>query len=275
MLPFDLLVSTLNQLPVSRHDESSVQTLVSCLAVSSHFRAVASLSHLWEPHYRARYRHCIADKERQRFELHKGNYYLMYRERRELDNRAIDILNSVIFSRTERQSKACALPDLSYDVWDALEAEKHQPIPVVLHPNYEEEDSEDDPRIRPHAITRIFWAKMCQGVISKRHAISLWSKVHSQRHEAMPPSRPSLEEAFAGLSEFFGYSYLDLEDHINYLRMRCKEYIDMKGIATDPMANEFNLDIICVNVCKFMRDEGLGPAYGKSTFPICVKSFKY
>ncbi len=118
----------LEQLPV-RHGTSqddSARTLVRCGSTNSMLRAIACLSHIWKPHYLARWTRSKGHAELQA--QFGGDHRLMYSERRRRDKRAVRALNRVIQHRCERHALAVELiQEFNYDVWDVLSA---QVIPI-------------------------------------------------------------------------------------------------------------------------------------------------
>src|SRR6267154_4944455 len=98
-LPFDLQVHVLEQLTPLTDSDESINVLFSCLKASPSFRAAASVSLLWEPHYRVRYTVCDPANEQSRKQSTGGDWRLMYLERRRIDLKTLDILSKIVMER--------------------------------------------------------------------------------------------------------------------------------------------------------------------------------
>lgn len=194
-LPFDLYVHILEQLTPLADSDESISALVSCLRASSAFRAAASLSGLWELHYRARYTICDPAKEQSRRQSTGGDWRLMYLARRHIDQRTLDILSKIVMERgdgrLERAREVNAI--FSFDAWNTLEIAASYPLPEI----FDEPGVQERRPVPHHAIPMRFWAQMLLGVIARSHAVSVWGKLISND---IPQA---LELSFACVSSFF------------------------------------------------------------------------
>lgn len=156
MLPYiypEIYEYILRQLPIQEgfELEDSARALARCAAASSTLRGIACLSHIWRPHFEARWKHhssspslaqiastsSVATDEpphssspstyRQGRRTSRAgiDYRRLYIERREKDRRALDALNRIISDKTERYDLSLEIVDeLGMDAWDVLRAQK-------------------------------------------------------------------------------------------------------------------------------------------------------
>ena len=129
----------LEQLPVQfgvLHDDST-RTLAQCSHTSRILRDVATLSHIWRPHYLARWTRSKVPGSIHLSFIFDGNYRLMYIERRLRDKQALCCLDRIIRHRKDRHALAPELiEELHYDVWDILKAQKVDPVPESFSGSY-------------------------------------------------------------------------------------------------------------------------------------------
>lgn len=196
-LPFDLYVHILEQLTPLTDSAESVSTLVSCLATSSSFRAAASVSGLWEPHYHARYTICDVAKEQSRKQSTGGDWRLMYLERRRIDRETLDILSKMVMERGDgRLERAREVNSMfSFDAWNVLEIAASYPLPEIFN----EPGVQERRPVPSHAVPMRFWAQMLLGTIARSHAVSTWGNLKSN------DTPKALELSFACVSSFFLY----------------------------------------------------------------------
>jgi F-box protein 21 len=94
MLSLDVFNHTLCQLaPARTPDHVAMNVLMSFRQTSSLLREAASVLTIWEPHYKAKYIHCVQDRELKRQESYRDDYTLMYFERRRMDIVAVQIID--------------------------------------------------------------------------------------------------------------------------------------------------------------------------------------
>ncbi|KDQ63273.1 hypothetical protein JAAARDRAFT_694627 [Jaapia argillacea MUCL 33604] len=260
-LPHEIYVHILSQLPPRTNCDSSVKVLAECSLVNSDLRNAASLSALWQPHYRIRYHHSVPSREATRREVCNEDYRLMYFARRRLDRRALRILEGVITDGRSRHDGARELVrDLSFDVWDTLNIEIHRPLPRGFRFGSEGgEDSQEelDDHERSQGITRMFWAKTLLGSIARSNAVQEWGRLlHPQ------PGAPEVtfEDALTGLSAFFAISPHEISNQLDALSERCRAYLTSRHRSLDSASPEFDLADTCAKICDFLRDEGFQAA---------------
>lgn len=141
MLPYlfpEIYEHILTQLPVYEGCgtglDTSTRALAQFSAANSTLRGIACLSHIWKPHYQARWSHSRS-KERVSLALYGGDYRLMYIDRRRRDKRALEALERVVENRSERHALSLELVDeLGADVWDVLEANRED-LPARFTPS--------------------------------------------------------------------------------------------------------------------------------------------
>jgi F-box protein 21 len=134
MLPYifpEIYEHILNQLPVREGFEldDSTRTLAQCAASNSTLRAIACLTHIWKPHYQARWKHSSRTTKLEHVArmlvLFHGDYRRMYIDRRQRDKRALDALDRIVRNRNERHELSLVLIDeLGTDILDVLKAHK-------------------------------------------------------------------------------------------------------------------------------------------------------
>lgn len=201
-LPLDILIHTLSLLPALPSSDSSVFVLSCFLQSSRLLREAASISSLWEPHYRSRYLHCNERDESLRNSRTNGDWKLMYFERRRIDHDALDLLGKIVSRRDDQLDNIRRLFNLSFDIWDALRIEAEQPLPAILGLAVNDvfTPRSDHAKVAPYAVTRRYWASSILEAISRSYAIQLWDR------EQRGDDSISFVESFSALSCFCGIS---------------------------------------------------------------------
>lgn len=199
-LPLDLYVHILEQLTPLTDSDENISVLVSCLQANSSFRAAASVSGLWEPHYRTRYTICDPAKEQSRKQTARGDWRLMYFERRRIDQKTFNILSAIVMERGEDRLKRAREVNtmFSFDAWNALEIVANYSLPETFNEPGIQGRRPRGP-IPAHVVPMRFWAQKLLGAIARSHAVGTWGKL-------IPNDTPqALELSFACMSSFFGY----------------------------------------------------------------------
>ncbi|KAG2155562.1 YccV-like-domain-containing protein [Suillus clintonianus] len=260
-LPFDLYVHILEQLTPSTDSDESITVLISCLKASPSLRAAASVSGLWEPHYRVRYAICDPAKEQSRKRSTGGDWRLMYLERRRIDLETLDILSKIVAERGDgRLEKAREVNTMfSFDAWNVLETAASYPLPETFLDPGAAPSPERRP-VPPHAVPTRFWAQMLLGAIARSHAVRTWGKLISN------DTPQALELSFACVSSFFVYPPMKVLSQIDELAALCKAYFIERQIPLDPA--EFNSDagklrLVCSSICDFLWSCGFEAADGQ------------
>lgn len=201
-LPRELLIHIFEQLPPSRAfgDNRSVNTLINCSLLSSHFHRATTVPSIWEQHYRIRYTHSDPDLESQRATRCEGNWFLMYTERRRLDSFAKTTLAVIVHNRIDRYRHAYLLSQMGFDVWDYLDLAARQPIPQVFRNGT---TTADPAALAPsqYGITEAMWARLLLQNICRTSAIRLWARLANPEQGAVP-----FVEGYLALSCFLGES---------------------------------------------------------------------
>jgi F-box protein 21 len=274
VLPLDVLVNILHWLPPTRALLSpSVRTLVSCSIASSLLREAASLAAVWEPHYRARYRHCQREKEEKRRESVNSNWKDLYLIRQHLDNEALGLVRSMIYEVHSRTDATQQLLDFGMDVWDVLSlSHERQSVLHVL-------ESEDPLEFGPDPLTWEYWTESVARGLTKQDAIKAWSSMLASKPGA-PDEGTGFVEAQCYTSSFFGVPQLDVSrrvenwtytsftwqvmEQLSSLSHRCKSFLESREQVHDPEAKGFDLSSLCCEIFMFMQSEGLTLASGIS-----------
>ncbi|PCH33952.1 hypothetical protein WOLCODRAFT_160478 [Wolfiporia cocos MD-104 SS10] len=265
-LPTELIVYILSLLPAKRdHVDSSVKTLLSCLAANSHLRAAASTPKLWEAHYVTRYTECVEEREAARRARARGDWCVLYRERRILDKEALELVDEIRLRLGGRHQSARRLvSSYSFDVWDALELESELPLPMSLCPQVDvhnvlgEVHCVDVGNV-PHALPRRYWARAIMGVIARHHVLKMWQTVYAPHDTASPeePSEPiTFEQALAGLSAFFDKSPKQIYAWLDQLAQRCKHKLIDDGVELDMQSHHYDLRTLCIRLRAVLHSMG-------------------
>ena len=216
-LPVDLYLEILKFLPEGREDDTSVQTLVSCLRTSTLVRAAALSPLVWEHHYHARYTHCIAENEKQRRERTSGDWRLLYFERRRIDRDALKLVDEIRLGvgRGRQEHARTFATTLSFDVWDALKLESQIPIPPCFREEGQEQHNGDQ-SWDEQALPRRFWADALLGVIARYEAVGLWAKMFRLESAASERVQVPFVEALSSLSSVFNVSMHEVRSLAEY-----------------------------------------------------------
>ncbi|KAK0208777.1 hypothetical protein DFS33DRAFT_1305544 [Desarmillaria ectypa] len=248
-LPLDVLIHILSHLPPSprRGCDDPIYAFVGFLEANTLLREAAMVSSLWEPHYRARYIHCDEQAEAQRLSMTNGDWRLLYVARRRLDNVALQHLDEIVRQRSGQLEHAKSIFELSFDIWDIMQTEAEQPVPVPFRRVNDAEQTQD---IAPNAPTRRYWARSIMESISRSYAIDLWTR--SQRGD----DSVSFVESFSALSCFLGKSPRQMSEIFLPLIDRCRAYLSGRDCVLDQDDPSYDLVGLCIGVCSFMRSEG-------------------
>lgn len=250
-LPLDVYTQIFSQLPVSAANDGSI-SLARCSQANSLLREAACQSTLWNVHYRARYHHpaqAFSDSEGQDL---PEDARLRYISRRRLDCTALHLLERIVSCVGDRCNTMKELVALSFDVWDALEIERTQPLPVM----FQQPGQDLNTLVAPHAFPRRYWAGVALDLIAKSYATRLWRRLGED------PAAVSFEDAMAALSCFCGKSPLEMQSMFDDLASRCRAKLQADGCELNTADAACDVARICTGICDFMRSEGFGPADG-------------
>ncbi|KAG1754890.1 YccV-like-domain-containing protein [Suillus paluster] len=257
-LPFDLYVHILEQLTPLADSDESITALVSCLKASTSFRAAASVTGLWEPHYRVRYTICDPAKEQSRKQSTGGDWRLMYLERRRIDLETLNMLSKIVAERGDgRLERAREVNTMfSFDAWNALEIAASHPLPET----FREPGAPERRPVPSHAVPIRFWAQMLLGAIARSHAVRTWGTLISN------DTAQTLELSFACVSSFFVYPPMKVLSQLEELVALCKAYFVEHRVPLDPA--EFTSDaeklrLVCLSICDFLWSCGFEAADGQ------------
>ncbi|KAH6916986.1 hypothetical protein BKA70DRAFT_1382030 [Coprinopsis sp. MPI-PUGE-AT-0042] len=255
-LPLDILVNVLHWLPPSRALISpSVRTLLSCSIASSLLREAASLAAIWEPHYRARYRHCQKEKEEQRRSSVNNNWRDLYLIRQHLDNEALGLVRTMIYEVHSRTDATQQLLDFGMDAWDVLSlSHERKSVSRIL-------ESDDPLEFGPEPLTWTYWVEAMARGLTKQDAIRAWSSMLASGADAQG-ERPNFEEAQCYTSSFFGVPQLDIMETLSSLSERCKDFLGSRGRVLDPESASYDLPSLCREIYLYMQSEGMTLASG-------------
>lgn len=257
-LPFDLIVQILEQLTPSRDSDESITVLISCLQASTSLRTAASLSGLWEPHYRVRYTICDPAKEQSRKQSTGGDWRLMYLERRRIDLKTLDMLFKIVTERGDRRLERARDVNtmFSFDAWNVLEIAANCPLPKT----FRELGAPEQGPVPSHAVPTRFWAQMLLGAIARSDAVRTWGELVNN------DTPQALELSFACVSSFFVYPPMKVLSQLEELTALCKAYFIERQIPLDPA--EFTTDasklrLVCSSICDFLWSCGFEAADGQ------------
>ncbi|KAJ8516118.1 hypothetical protein ONZ45_g6537 [Pleurotus djamor] len=243
-LHFDVYVHILRYLPPSRvpHDDVSTQTLVACLQSSVLLNRAASMSSIWEAHYRTRYTHpplpAILEPS--------FDWKLDYSERRRKDRRALRHLADLVAGSIQWENLRSIVP-FNFDVWDAIELEaQYHAIDIVSMTT----GSELPCTMKSSAYQ--YWAKGFLRTITRTHGTHLLAEVARHSPEV------SFEESHNILSLFMGESPYTLAAQFGDLASLCRNYLKSASVDISNKMMTPALRNVCVHICRFMHAQGFG-----------------
>ncbi|TFK90806.1 hypothetical protein K466DRAFT_660553 [Polyporus arcularius HHB13444] len=244
-LPVELYTHALEFLDPNQ--PCSVETLFSVLWTNNYLRTAASVSSLWKPYYDLRYTQCVPENEARRRAQFGEDYYKLYMKRRELDHRALTLVDAIRLEIPGRSARARVLAqELSFDVWDALRAETVLPLPEYFRSPRDEITGE----AAPQAFPRRYWARAVQGVIARYWAVRMW-----QRAVAGDPG-VTFEEVLLGFSTFCGWSPYALAQELDSFAANCRQTFLTQKVVLDQADPKFDLTKACDTTIFYMRAEG-------------------
>ncbi|CDO72667.1 hypothetical protein BN946_scf184985.g86 [Trametes cinnabarina] len=221
------------------------KTLLNVLSINHYLRIAASASAIWKPCYEGRYTHTVPENEKRRRQQHGNDYRSLYFARREIDRRALRLVDEIRTDIVGRNAKACIIvKEFSFDIWDVLQLEIDLDIPVSFGGH-----GLSDPV--PHALSRIYWARMVQGVIARYSAVHMWRRIKNVYHQPV-----GFEEMMSGFSAFYGWSSTLISRELDSRASACRVALDSAGIQLDSSAPDYDLRAICGGVVRYMTDQG-------------------
>ncbi|KAJ8084436.1 hypothetical protein PM082_003206 [Marasmius tenuissimus] len=249
-LPLDCIVHILSQLASFETEDGEVaaQTLARCSQVNSIFREASSGGTLWEPHYRARYQHCIEDRETERKSIYGDNYKVLYAERRKLDKTALAIMDRIVEDRRGRTERATEIVRLGLDVWDALrlEAESLEGS-LSVHSDGSEPEA---------TATRHYWTRAIMEEITRGYGVQVWRR--------MRQNEVSFVEGYTSMSCFFGKTFKQVNDVLVDITHQARERMLKTGIPLTIKDANYDVRVVCTKLCEVMGDLGFGPVDARS-----------
>ncbi len=277
-LPVELYTHALEFLDPNQ--PSSVETLFSVLWTNNYLRTAASVSSLWKPYHDLRYTQCVPENKARRRAQFGEDYYKLYMKRRELDHRALTLVDAIRLEIPGRSARARVLAqELSFDVWDVLRAETVLPLPEYFRSPRDEITGE----AAPQAFPRRYWARAVQGVIARYWAVRMW-----QRAVAGDPG-VTFEEVLLGFSTFCGWSpyavcvhkhhiwlgnaelklnslVMQLAQELDSFAANCRQTFLTQKVVLDQADPKFDLAKACDTTIFYMRAEGWMDGEGARVF---------
>jgi len=217
--PVEIYHHVLAQLPPLRDSDASVRTLANCSETGSILRYISTSAALWRPHYQIRYRHSDERKEEERKSKTGSDWRALYVERRKLESQALDTMRNVILGKTESfgpageeseeehdghpvpwlQVVGRSTVQLGMDIYDMLDI-LQRTAPRRFRGVPEEAELADGHPISPWKS----WATHLKGLILRHDALSGWIRIKDN------PKEMTFERVLAGLSAFYGVSYVEV-----------------------------------------------------------------
>lgn len=223
--PAEIYHHILAQLPPLRDSDSSVHALVSCSETSFILRYASTSAALWRSHYQIRYRHSDEWKEEERKSKTRSDWRALYIERRKLESRALDIMKNVIMGNVESfrpageegeehdghpvswlQVVGRSTAQLGMDIYDLLDI-LQRTAPRRLRGVPEEAELVYENPTSPWKS----WAVYLKGFVLRHDAIKRWIRMKDN------PEEMSFERALAGLSAFYGVSYIEVGGIVRFV----------------------------------------------------------
>lgn len=229
--PVEIYHYILTQLPPLRDEDSSVYALVSCSETNSVLRWVSTSAALWEPHYQIRYRHNDERREAERKSKLESNWRALYVERRRLESQALDMMKNVILGNMDSFLPAEGKPEeveedhdehplpwlqvigksivqLGMDIFDMLD------ILQRTAPRRFKGAPEDVELAYEHPTSPWkSWAIYLRGLVLRHDTLSRWI------HMRVDPEKMTFERALAGLSAFYGVSYVEVGGTVFFYKL--------------------------------------------------------
>ncbi|KAF9654205.1 hypothetical protein BDM02DRAFT_3182033 [Thelephora ganbajun] len=271
--PVEIYYHILAQLPPLRDSNSSVYTLVNCSETNSLLRYVSTIATLWKPHYQIRYRHSNEREEEERKSRTGSDWRALYVERRRLEYRALSTMKNVILGNIESfrpageeseeghdghpapwlQVVGRSIVQLGMDIFDMLDI-LQRTAPRRLRGAPEETELAYEHPTSPWKS----WAMYLKGLVLRHDAISRWIRMKDN------PKTITFERALAGLSAFYGVSYVEISDALDSLASECRDVFVSFGVPIPENLTELRPDDvagICEKICGFMRNKGFSPCH--------------
>ena len=216
--PVEIYHHILVQLPPLRDLDSSVYALVNCSETNSVLRYVSTSAELWRSHYQIRYRHSDERKEEERKSKTGSDWRALYVERRRLESQTLDTMKNVILGNMESfrpvgeeeeehdghpvpwlQVVGRSTVQLGMDIYDLLDI-LQRTAPRRLRGAPEEAELAHEHPTSPWKS----WAMYLRGLVLRHDAINRWIRMNDN------PEETTFERALAGLSAFYGVSYVEV-----------------------------------------------------------------
>ena len=213
--PAEIYGHILAQLSPLRDSDSSVFTLVNCSETNSFLRYITASAALWGPHYQIRYKHSNEREERVRKSKFKSDWRALYFERRRLESQVLAMMKGIILGnvgeeRLEKEEErehpvpwlqvvGRSTARLGMDVYDVLDI-LQRTAPRRFRGAPEEAELAYENPTSPWKS----WAVYLKGFILRHDALSRWIRMKDH------PEETTFERALAGLSAFYGVSYVEV-----------------------------------------------------------------
>ncbi|KAH7345414.1 hypothetical protein B0J17DRAFT_639794 [Rhizoctonia solani] len=268
----ELVVACLSHFPPSKNDDTSVRTLLACIATCRSLGQIAKTDVLWGPHYRARY---LRDQGLD------GEWYIRYISRRKIEIQTINLLNDIISTPSKRDASIVELVELGDLAWDTLnkeamcredrerQAERWEGTGEEWNGSGGETEGglseEPDPENIPNDwIQRRWWTRQVLGTMARASAVHAMSKVFTDERPdpATFENARLFEEGIKALSGLMGANTAEIGHNYDNLARACGQHLESIGISTDPRSPDFDLEAFSVGVCNWMVRQGFKKADG-------------
>ncbi|QRV90548.1 F-box only protein 21 [Ceratobasidium sp. AG-Ba] len=297
----EVILAILTRLPASKHDDTSVRTLIACTKASRMLRAVAQTDSLWLKHYRARWtRPRLTD-------TNEGTWHQLYCLRRAKDIDFRSLLDTIIRVPSERDEAASVLCNYEGFAWDMLRMELECRVPEDVSGIWKEdeeqsagerwdgfgeewvdgaserksehkrEDKFDTREIKPDWIQRRWWAKQALAAISRLDAMLDIMRVFytNQAHATSIVNAHRFERGIIALSGLMGVNTHEMSHNYDSLAQACKDSLVEYGIEVDATSSEFDLKTFSKGVCDWMRTQGFRRTQGDQPYNDLMSSFPH
>ncbi|QRV90550.1 hemimethylated DNA-binding domain protein [Ceratobasidium sp. AG-Ba] len=297
----EVVLAILACLPASKHDDTSVRTLIACTKTSRVLREVAKTDSLWIKHFLARWTlpHIVDITERAWYEL--------YCVRRATDDEVRFLLNVIITTPSKRRHAALALCDHGVLARDMLRTEMECRVPKAASGVYKavqerrpgerwevfgeewvvgtgkremddkDEEKLDTREISPDWIQRRWWAKQVLGTIARFDGLS--DMIHvlslSQSNLTGIESARHFENGMIALSGLMGINTHEISRKYDSFAQSCKESLIQGRIEVDTTSSEFDLKRFSKGVCDWMRSQGFRKTQGDHSYDDLINSFPH
>ncbi|QRV90553.1 F-box only protein 21 [Ceratobasidium sp. AG-Ba] len=297
----EVMLAILASLPASKHDDTSVLTLIARTKASHVLREVAQTDSLWIKHYRARWTRARV------IDTNDVAWYLLYCTQRTAEIKMCSLLDVIITTPSQRGDAAstlcgnykglswdvmrneteCRVPEAVSDVFEANEetsvreqsgfGEEWVDGTGKWKTGNEREDRLDMREVRPDWIQRRWWAKQALGTLTRLDAMLDMIRVFypTESNSRSIENARNFEKGMIALSGLMGVDTHEIGHIFDRLAQACKNSLIQGGIEVDATGSEFDLKRFSKGVCDWMRSQGFRRTQGDQPYDDLMSGFPH